>query len=118
MFKVFSGVLNNTKLTQESEAKINNYIFKRYISGNIDGLMFTSYINAYEVPKQALYEYYRCILSPRKLKYIPYFKEKKKDEDIEFLMFHYKCNREIANEYLDLLTKEQLESLKANYNMK
>ena len=89
MFKVFNGCLKNVKLTSEDEKKINSFIFKRYISNNINGLMFCSYINSYEISNEALYEYFRCILAPRKIQYIPYTKADKKSEDIEFLKKYY-----------------------------
>ena len=97
MFKVFGGCLKNVKLTTENEKKINSFIFKRYISNNIDGLMFCSYINSYELSNEALYEYFRCILAPRKISYIPFTKADKKSDDIEFLKMHYKCNDRVAN---------------------
>lgn len=118
MFNVFKGVLNNTQLTQENAKKINPFIFKRYISNHIDGLMFCSYINSYELSAEAYYEYFRCIFAPRNVKYIPYTKADKSSDDIEFLKMHYKCNDRVANDYLELLSKEQLKALKANYNLK
>lgn len=117
MFKVFGGCLKNVKLTAENEKKINSFIFKRYISNNIDGLMFCSYINSYELSNEALYEYFRCILAPRKISYIPFTKADKKSDDIEFLKMHYKCNDRVANEYMSVLSSEQLRKLKENYNL-
>ena len=117
MFKVFNGCLKNIPLTAEDEKKINSFIFKRYISNNIDGLMFCSYINSYDLSNEALYEYFRCIFKNRKITYIPYTTSDKKSDDIEFLKKHYNCNDRVANDYLAILSPEQIKELKKNYNL-
>ena len=117
MFKVFNGCLKNIPLNAEDEKKINSYIFKRYISNNIDGLMFCSYINSYDLSNEALYEYFRCIFKNRKITYIPYTTSDKKSDDIEFLKKHYNCNDRVANDYLAILSKEQIKDLKKSYNL-
>ena len=48
-------------------------------------------------------------------KYIKYYKDDKKTEDIEFLMKHYQCSREVAESYLELLDEEKLKILKDSY---
>ena len=117
MFKVFNGCLKNIPLTAEDEKKINSYIFKRYISNNIDGLMFCSYINSYDLSNEVLYEYFRCIFKNRKITYIPYTTSDKKSDDIEFLKKHYNCNDRVANDYLAILSPEQIKELKKSYNL-
>lgn len=118
MFKVFSGVLQNKKLDENDLPKINSFLFKRYISGHIDGLMFSSYINSYEIKADVLYEYYRCLLGKRNIKFIPFVKSKKNENDLEFIKFHYKCSDKVASEYLEVLSPQQIAKLKENYNFK
>ena len=116
MFKVFSGVLNNTELTQENEAKINGFIFKKWISNNIYGLMFCSYINEYDLSSYSLYEYFRVIMSKRKIKFIPYPKKTKTKQDLECVMRYYNISEALALEYIEVLSDEKLKEIKENFN--
>ena len=115
MFNTFKGVLEDKKLTQEGLKKINIYLFKRWASGNIDGLMCSSLINSYDLNADVLYEYYRCVLSSKKIKYIPWVKEEKELENIEFLSNHFKVSKEVARDYYDLLDEEKIQKLKDSY---
>ena len=115
MFNVFNGILKNKKLTPEDRKKINAYLFKRWVSGNIDGLMFSSFINSFDLKEEILYEYFRCLLAPKKIKYIPWTKEDKDLEEIEIIASHYKISREKAREYCELLDKDQIQEIKEYY---
>lgn len=114
MFNLFQNCLKGQKLDYNDQKKINSFIFKRYISGCLDGLMYSSYVNSYDLKEDVLYEYYRTVLK-KKVKYIKWIKEDKELEDILFLKKHYKVNNQVAKDYYDLLTKEQIKSLKDLY---
>lgn len=119
MFNTFKGVLNNTKLSEENKGKLNSFIFKRWISGEINGLMYSSYINDYDISPEVLYEYYKCIFKDKKVKYIPWIKDiSNSSEDLKVIQSYYKCSEEIAIQYSQVLPKKEIEKIRNKFGGK
>ena len=115
MFKTFQKVLKNQKLESNEDSKINQFIFKRYISNHPDGCYLTNFINHYDLDNKTLFEYYRCLFKGRNVSYIPYTKAET-EEHLELVKTHYSCSDSVARDYLKILPHEEIQKILKQYN--
>lgn len=118
MFKTMTGVLDpKTNPTDEEINKIPSYIFCRWLSGNPHTIQAANLINAYDkIPIENQYKMIKTAFSG-KVKFIPYPKNTKEDtlKKVEYLSSYFKISFEKAKEYLEFISKEELDMIVAMY---
>jgi len=76
-----------------------------------DTILYSNIMNQYsDLSNRAQYEFYKYGLRPKKrgAKWV----KTENDEDLDVVCEIYECNRNIAKDYLSLLSKDQLEIIK------
>lgn len=114
MFKTMTGVLDVKQKPPETEInKIPSYIFCRWLSGNPHTVLAANQINCFHnIPMKNQYDMIKSVFAG-KIKYIPYPKNTKEDtlKTVEYVAKHFNISLEKANEYVDLLSKDELKSI-------
>ena len=121
MFKTMTGVLDSKKNPTDDEIKkISSFIFCRWLSGNPYTIIAANQINYYyDIPIENQYNMIKSAFAG-KVKYIPYPKAEKEEniKAIEYLVEYFKISFEKAREYLELISKEELNSIIEMYETK
>lgn len=103
------------KLTKENEKSFSVYMINQVLSCDKDYCLITEFVNSpYLSPKQ-VYDFYFYFL-PKKKKYIKYLAKKESiDENLELIMKHFQVNIEVAKQYLQILSKDDIKQIKEMY---
>lgn len=115
MFKTMTGCLDPKKSPSNEELeKISSFVFCRWLSGNIYTILAANQINCYyDIPIENQYNIIKSVFAG-KIKYIQYPKNIKDEENkktLEYLCDYFKINNYEALEYLDLISKEELNQI-------
>ena len=90
------------------------FIIKRGMSMNLDTVMVTNEMNKFgDCSKEMLYDFLFHII-PKKKRYGKWPK-KSKSKDVDLLIMHYGVNRNRAEEYISLLSTNELDGIKQMY---
>jgi len=118
MFKIMTSSLDKRKKPTESEInKIPSYIFCRWLSGSPHCIFAANQINYYHnIPVIQQYQMIKNSFAG-KIKYIPYPKNESsnKSTDINIISEHFKINMNNAQEYLELMSKDELNFIRSIY---
>lgn len=118
MFKTMTSALDPKKNPSDDEiSKIPSYIFCRWLSGNPTTVFAANAINQfYDIPIENQYHIVKKAFAG-KIKFIPYPKQPKADEQkiIEYLCDYFKISTEKAFEYLDMISKKELDFIESLY---
>lgn len=120
MFKTMMRALNkpnHNSPSLEDIQKISPYIFCRWLSGNQYTIQAANQLNLYyEIPIENQFHIINKAFGG-KIKFIKYPKNDKIDnsKDIELLSEYFKINMDLAREYLELISIEELENIRAIY---
>lgn len=96
------------------EKEYSPYIINRCLSGYIDSILYANEMNRYHfLPKKLQYDFFINTLRKRK-RYTPWI-QKDKIEDLEYVKKYYGYSNEKAKEALKILTREQLNFIKAKF---
>jgi len=96
------------------EKEYTPYIINKCLSGNIDTIMFVNEMNQNSfLPKKMQYDFFINSLRKRK-RYTPWI-HKDKIENLEYVKKYYDYSNEKAMEALKILTKDQLNFIKAKF---
>jgi hypothetical protein len=96
------------------EKEYTPYIINKCLSGNIDTIMFVNEMNQNSfLPKKMQYDFF--INSLRKRKRYTLWIHKDKIENLEYVKKYYDYSNEKAMEALKILTKDQLNFIKAKF---
>ena len=112
MTQILNSINQKTeKVEAEVFNKIGGFVISRILSYRKDLVLICNEINKYQpIVKHSVYDFYVAIV-PKNRKYV-----KKvvwdKHPDIDLIIEYYKCNKEIANEYLKLLCDEDIEKIR------
>ena len=110
--------INSTKVDIMGEGEENSYPafqVNRGMAQHIDTIMIAQEMNKLAgLPNRMQYDLYLNMVSKKK-RYGKWVKSVATPEDIEFVANHYKISITKAEEYIALLTPEQLEEMKSNY---
>lgn len=101
----------------EDIEKIPSYVFCRWLSGNIYTINAANQINIYsDIPIQNQFHIINKAFGG-KIKFIPYPKAHKEEttKSIDVLVKHFKINKELAREYLDVIDENELKQLMEIY---
>lgn len=109
-----SSVKKDFVPTEEQIKSINSFIMCRWLSNHPLGLELANYINTnYDM---SIINQYWLVRWMKGIQYIAYVKKEEEiNSDIELLMKYYNCNANLANRYLKIISKEQLEDIRKMY---
>lgn len=111
MFKILTSSIDPKKTPKpEDIQKIPSFIFCKWLSGNPHTIIAANAINMYSnIPIDNQYWMVKNAFAG-KIKYIPYPKKESQDKlkKVEFIAEYFKISQEKANEYLGLLSTEEL----------
>lgn len=100
-----------TKSDFDFEKDYSPYVINKCVANSQDTVFYSSTISRYSwiIPKKYQYLYYLHSLRPKR-RFGAWFK-KGKEEDLKNIQEYYNVSERIAEEYLELLTTEQLQAI-------
>lgn len=100
---------NDLSEDPDFEKNYNPYVINKCVANCRDTLFYAANISKYsnQVPKQYQYYYYLHSLRPKK-RFGKWFKKDKESDNIKAIKEYYHVNSKIAEEYLKLLSDEQI----------
>lgn len=114
MFKTLTSALEPKKTpTLEEIQKIPSFIFCKWLSGSPHAISAANAINLYsDIPIENQYYMVKNAFAG-KIKFIPYPKNVTEDKlkKVQFVALHFNISEEKAQEYMDLISKEELKSI-------
>ena len=119
LFKDFLPSILETKkniIRDDLDEKLYDpYMTNKALSLHQDCLFQANQMNMmYDLPKLAQYQYFLHSIRARKRPYTPWVKRKSND-DVKLIMKHYKYSYTKALQALQILTEEQLKSIRKLY---
>ena len=119
MFKTITSALDlKMHPTPEEIQKIPPFIFARWLSGNIHAIQAANIFNLYlDIPIENQYHAVKAAFGG-KIKFIPYPKNISGDKQkkVQYLAEHFKISEEKAQEYLEFISKEELDRIVTMYS--
>jgi hypothetical protein len=108
-------------ITESDKKTWSNYMIHRFISMKTDWIEVANEIQKYwELKPKTVYQFYTDIL-PKGKTFLRYTKSKKKSKvekwAMEHLVDYFQCSTREVEEYLELLTKEQVTSIIMKYGV-
>lgn len=115
----FVNDLSNDKrylLDDTTKSKYDAFMVNRALSQHQDTIMYANEMNKfYFIDKELQHDFYFYVVSPKK-RYGKWAKAKNDNEEvINLIIRHYKVNRTHAQQYLSLMTDEDIQTLKDTY---
>ena len=95
----------------------NNWMINRYLSMDQDYVEVVNIVqkNTWQMKGEYLYNLYKDLI-PQQYKFLRYIKAQNKKEykedDVDAVQAYFEVSRSEAKEYIDMLPKEELESIK------
>mgnify|MGYP003607000510 FL=1 len=106
------NMMRGTENDGLGEVGYNPWLTNMALSYHEDTILVANIVNAnHHLPKRAQYELLINTVRPKKRQFRKWAKSVA-DEDLDVVCETYACNRRVGQEYLSLLSREQLESLK------
>lgn len=106
-------------LPQEEQEAFNKYMINRFISMDQDYCEVVNVVqkNMWQMDNAHIYRLYKNILPKRQvfLKYMKPTKVKYDPEAIELIKEYFETGNKEAKEYLDILSKEEIQSIFEQY---
>ena len=104
--------------TKEEIRTLNSFFLVRYISNDPNSIYIANILNCNvkNIPIEAQYNFIRnSTLS--KVAFINYPKKEKliSDKDLKLIMKHYKCNANVAKDYIKILGPEKTQEILKKY---
>jgi hypothetical protein len=118
MFDVMTSCLNKKRVPSDEElSKISPYIFHNLLSGDVNTLMISVFLDRYEyiIPVENQWKFVNKIVPKY---FIKYPKQEKEPEEISKLQEIYCINKETAKEYYKILPKKELKKIIAKHSIK
>lgn len=99
-----------------SEKEYTPFIVNRSLSYFADTIFFANEMNKYSaIPKDWQYKFYLNSVKPKK-RFSKWHKKEKNSDDISLIMREYDYSASKASEIVDILSEDQLNSIRARYN--
>ncbi len=91
------------------------YLTNKYFSAS-DSLIHlangsVNQIGAHVLPKRAIYDYYYYVVPKRRM-FLKFPKALKTTKDAQYVMEYYNVNERVAKDYLEILSKKELKTIK------
>lgn len=103
--------INNKKLIDFNEKEYDAFMVNRNLSYFPDTVHYANEMNRFSnIPLQAQYHFYFNAISQRRR--FSKWAKVENDKNILMVSHYYKCNINRAKEYLDLLSKEDIEFIR------
>ena len=114
MFRImYSSLDKKMKPTEKQKKKISGFLFDNILANNEQTLELALMFTTHDIPVNKQYDMVRTLLPKC---YIPYPKKSKKPQkDIENIIKYYNVNERIANQYFDMMTKEERKKINNKY---
>jgi hypothetical protein len=116
LFQILDSI-NYTKkdiLSDVGEHSYNPFMINKFLSGSMDTIIPASEMNTRpHLTKEMQYDYLQNSIR-RKKRYTKWLKQEV-EEEIQLLSKHYSFSYQKAKEIHNLLSKEQIESIKSQY---
>ena len=119
MPNIFDHIKNITTSKDEylGDEGWNNWMINRYLSMDQDYVEVVNIVqkNTWQMKGEYLYNLYKDLI-PQQYKFLRYIKAQNKreykQEDIDAVQAYFEVSKSEAKEYIDMLPKEELESIK------
>jgi hypothetical protein len=101
--------------TPEIETAYAPFLTNRGFSNFYDTIMIANEMNTMavsKVPKKWQFDFYHFVISPKKKRFAAWAKSSP-SADIITVSDYYKCSKQIAEQYLKVLTQEDIKELEA-----
>jgi hypothetical protein len=108
-------------IPEDEKNSFNNYMCNRILSMDQDYCEVVNYVqkNTWQMKGEYLYNLYKDII-PKQYVYLKYIKannkKEYKPEQVEAIQTYFEVSRKEAKEYIDMLPKEELETIIAQFN--
>ena len=121
IFKTMGTALKGEHAPSDEIEAIPSYIFCRWLSGNPSTITIANIFNFFDkIPVENQYDVVRSLFH-NKIKFIPYPKNNsddiKNEENIECIQKYFKVNQSTAKDYLDVISKDELEKIIRAYKI-
>lgn len=94
------------------------YVVNRGLSMHQDTILYANEMNmCYNLDTDMQYYYYFYSIKKRS-RYMKWLKKQDKDPDIEAVQAYYGCNKDIAETYISILSKDELENINKSITAK
>jgi hypothetical protein len=104
--------------SEEFQSEYNEFMINRFLSMSMDTIFFANEASKmYNLPKKLQYQFLFHGIS-KKNRYFKYAKADKIDKSIKNIIEYYHVRHEVALEYLELLSKDQLKEINLLYEGK
>jgi len=116
---IFKVLKKGSIPSDESLKKIPSFMFCRYLGGHQYTIRAANTINMYynQIPVDVQYKIVNQAFAGKGI-YPQMIKNKPEDKTLDILCKHYKINRELAKEYKQFISDEQLDKLKDLYTVR
>lgn len=105
-------MMRGTENDKLAEDGYNPWLTNVSLSYHSDTILMANLANSlHHLPKRAQYDLLINMVRPKKRQFRKWAKQTV-SEDLDLVCEVYECNRTVGNEYLSLLTQEQLEALR------
>lgn len=105
-------MMRGTENDKLAEDGYNPWLTNVSLSYHSDTILMANLANSlHHLPKRAQYDLLINMVRPKKRQFHKWAKQTV-SEDLDLVCEVYECNRTVGNEYLSLLTQEQLEALR------
>lgn len=105
-------MMRGTENDKLAEDGYNPWLTNVSLSYHADTVLMANLVNSlHHLPKRAQYDLLINMVRPKKRQFHKWAKQTV-SEDLDLVCEVYQCNRTVGNEYLSLLTQDQLESLR------
>jgi hypothetical protein len=117
VFKVMGSAFSKNYVPSDKEIeKIPEFLFHNWLTGQPELVDLALFLTTHNIPLKAQYLFVRNIIPKCYVKYPK--NNKKSQKDIEFIMDYYNCNEITAQQYLDLLSKNDIIRMKKEKELK
>ena len=111
-----SDVIRNSENPEKAEAMYNPYIVNRALSFYIDGILHANEMNQRPGLDHLMqFDYLLNSIRSMKRKHA-WIKKPEEDADLEMLSQHFNVSTKIARDYLRILNKHQLDTIRKRTN--
>ena len=105
-------MMRGTENDKMAEDGYNPWLTNSALSYHEDTILMANLVNGlHHLSKRAQYELLHAMVRPKKRQFRKWAKASD-NEDIEAVCKVYSCNKTVAQEYLTILTKDQVEKIK------
>lgn len=115
MFETIFKILNYKKATKEEVSKVSEFLMLRFIGSNPKTINFCNIINRLKMPIVASYFALKSNFENSKIYCKMPKKYKSNEVNIKNIQRYYNLNQKDAEEYLEVISKDELNKINKMY---